>query len=139
LQAKPDPLHGIHVALYYLALACLFTHELDAMTHSEWRLFFVFGGMSDASASTTFVALHVPFFFLVLWMSNHRSEAIRERSRLAFAFFLVLHAILHFGFSSHPEYDFHGLLSRLLILSAAGFAALFLGTRWRAGNSGDAA
>ena len=127
------------MTIYYLALSFLFTHELDAMTHSEWRFFPIFDEMADTSASTIFVTLHVPIFFLVLWLSHHSSQVIRERSRVLFASFLVVHAIAHFGFSSQPDYDFHGLLSRTLIFSSAGFATLFLGMRWRARQSTDAA
>jgi len=69
--------------LYYLGLAFLFTHELDAVTHSEWRLLPALGNMPDAAASPLFVALHVPLFFVVLWLSQHRRDRVRERTRIA--------------------------------------------------------
>lgn len=95
--------------------------------------------MPDALFPAASVALHVPLFFLVLWLSDYPSLRVRERSQLAFASFLVLHVLIHFGFSSHPEYDFQGVLSRVLIFSFAGFATLFLATRWHAHCWEDAA
>jgi len=121
----------MHVALYYLGLACLFTHELDAVTHSEWRLLFGLRDLPDATASPLFVALHVPLFFAILWLSHHRRPALREGTRMAVAAFLVAHAVLHFALSSTPHYEFHGALSRALIVSAAVFGLATLLTQWR--------
>ncbi len=64
------------MALYYIGLACLFTHELDAVTHSEWRLLFGLRDLPDPTAASAFVALHVPLFFLVLWLSHHPSPRL---------------------------------------------------------------
>lgn len=119
------------VALYYLGLACLFTHELDAVTHSEWRLLFVLRSLPSDTASGLFVALHVPLFFVVLWLGSLPRRSVRETARAIVAAFLVLHAVLHFSLSSHPAYTFHGVLSQTLILSAAACGAAYLVTRRR--------
>ena len=121
----------MHAALYYLGLAFLFTHELDAVTHSEWRLLPVLRDMPDAIASPLFVAAHVLLFFGVLWLSHHRREHVRERTRIAVAAFLVVHAVLHFSLSSASNYEFHGTLSKILIASAAAFGVVYLLERWR--------
>ena len=113
-------------AIYHLGLACLFTHELDAVTHSEWRLLPVLGGLSDGVAESTFVALHVPLFFLVLVLSHHPKSRVRTITRAAVAGFLVLHAVLHFALSSASGYEFHGALSRTLIVAAGGLGIAYL-------------
>lgn len=113
-------------ALYNLGLACLFTHELDAVAHSEWRLLFLLRSLPDNSASQLFVALHVPLFFVVLWLSNFPREVVRQTTRAIVAALLVVHAILHFSLSSRPVYEFHGALSRTLIVSAAACGAAYL-------------
>lgn len=113
-------------ALYYLGIACLFTHELDAVTHSEWRLLFVLGSMPDDTASPLFVVLHVPLFFAILWLGDHRRDAIRKLTRVTVAAFLVVHAILHFALSSNPQNEFHGVLSQFLIVSAGLCGAAYL-------------
>jgi len=126
-----DPLGGMHVALYYLALAFLITHELDAVAHSEWRLLFVLRNLEDAAAAQTFVALHVPLLFAVLWHSHHARREIGYWTRGGVAVFLVVHTLVHFALSGAPQYDFDGVLSRILILSSGAFGGLYLISQWR--------
>ena len=118
------------VALYYLALACLFTHELDAITHSEWRLLFGLRDLPDPTAASAFVAFHVPLFFLVLWLSHHPSPRLSSVTKLVVAAFLIVHSVLHFALSSSPQYSFEGSLSNSLIFGAAVFGAAFLAAPW---------
>jgi hypothetical protein len=106
-------------AVYYLGLACLFTHELDAVTHSEWRLLFFLRSWPETTASESFVALHVPFFFTILWLSHFPRKAVRKATRILVAAFLVVHAVLHLSLASNPLHEFDGTLSRSLIVSAA--------------------
>lgn len=119
------------VAFYHLGLACLFTHELDAVTHSEWRLMLLLRSLPDDTAAPVFVALHVPLFFGILWLSHHPRASVREPTRLVVAAFLAIHAVLHFSLSSNPLYGFHGTLSRSLILSAAACGIVYLVARGR--------
>jgi hypothetical protein len=56
---------------FYLGLGCLFAHELDAMTQSEWRLLYVLRSLPDATAMPWFVALHVPLFGLLGCCTTH--------------------------------------------------------------------
>jgi hypothetical protein len=120
-------------AFYYLGIACLFTHELDAVTHSEWRLLFVLRSLPEPTASAWFVGLHVPLFFAILWLSAHPKERVREPVRGLVASFLVIHGVLHFILSSEPSYDFHGALSRVLILSAGACGIAYLLARYLPG------
>ena len=50
-------------------LATLFTHELDAVSQSEWRLLYILRTMPDAQGAFWFVALHVPLFAALLWIA----------------------------------------------------------------------
>ena len=127
-------------AIYYLGLACLFTHELDAVTHSEWRLLFILRDRPDDVASPFFVALHVPLFFAILWLSHFPREAVRNATRVVVAAFLVIHAVLHFINASNPLAEFHGTLSRTLIVSAAacGIAYIVAQLRGARASSGHA-
>jgi hypothetical protein len=117
---------SMSAAIYYLGLACLFTHELDAVTHSEWRLLFILRSQPDETASPWFVALHVPLFFAILWLSHFPREVVRITTRRVVAAFLVVHAVLHFSLASNPAYEFHGTLSRTLIVSAAACGMAYL-------------
>ena len=116
----------MNLILYYLGLACLFTHELDAVTHKEWRILPLLDSMSENAAEVAFVALHVPLFFAILLLSHHNNTTLRKRARALFASFLVVHAVLHLSLSSGADYDFNGLLSRVLILAAGGFGLAYL-------------
>ena len=94
----------MQATFYYLGVALLFTHELDAVMHSEWQLLFVLRSLPDSTGYSLFVALHVPLFFAILWLSQHPREAVRNGTRLAVAALLVVHAVLHLRLSSSPVY-----------------------------------
>ena len=121
--------------IYYLGLAFLVAHELDAVTHSEWRLLFGLRTLPDPPASSLFVSLHVPLFFAILWLSHHQRKWLRDGTRVVVAVFLVVHAVLHIGLSSAPQYTFHGVLSNTLILGAGASGIAYLGFRWSSRSS----
>ena len=82
-----DPLGGMQTALYYLGLSCLFTHELDAVSHSEWRLLFVLlGGPADPAGMgiditleelTTEWRLMADLYALAIQMDRVRFGSVR--------------------------------------------------------------
>lgn len=100
---------------FYLGLAMLLTHELDAMTQSEWRLLFILRRLPEQTASATFVILHIPVITGLLWLTNHQSLRIQYWSRIIVAAFLIIHAGLHRLLENHPNYTFDSLLSLSLI------------------------
>jgi len=62
-------------SLFLLGVSLLFTHELDAMTHSEWRVLPLTSWMAPGLGRVVFVALHVPIFALVLgWLTSRLPE-----------------------------------------------------------------
>jgi hypothetical protein len=121
----------LSAVIYYLGLACLFTHELDAVTHSEWRLLIGLRSQPDETALPLFVVLHVPLFFTILWLSHFPREVVRNATRIVVAGFLVVHAVMHFSKASDPLDEFEGTLSRTLIVSAAAFGIAYLGMELR--------
>lgn len=106
-------------ALFYLGLGFICTHELDAMTHHEWRLLYGLRDLAESTARDAFVALHVPLFAALVWATNQSSSRRREASRLALMVFLVIHLGLHWRLSTHPLYTFHTALSWTLIIGGA--------------------
>lgn len=107
-------------ALFFVNIAWLATHELDAIRHHEWRIFFHRIPVDDLTAYRAFVAVHVPFFALITAWSREPAFQI------AFSVFLIVHAGLHWYFRSHPAYEFEGWFSNLIIFGGAPLGALHL-------------
>lgn len=120
--------------LVLIGFGLLATHELDAMTQSEWRLLYVLRDLPEQLARDLFVILHVPLFALIAALLWHHDEKIRSRSRSLFAMFLVIHVGLHYRLSDHPLYQFNSALSQLLIFAAGLTGLLYLITYWQVGR-----
>ena len=112
--------------LFSVGLALLLTHEMDAMTHTEWRILPVLSWLRESSGLVWFVVLHVPIYTIILWLLASTSSIIRWRAQAGTDLFLLLHAGLHTLFSSHSEYTFEGLMSYSLIYGAGLFGLLHL-------------
>ena len=52
--------------VFYLGLALLFTHELDAMPNHEWQVLPLLSDLTDSVAQQAFVIAHVPIFAVVI-------------------------------------------------------------------------
>jgi hypothetical protein len=110
--------------LFYLSFATIITHELDAMTQSEWKLLFILRSLPEESASLAFVVLHVPLIAALLWLTNNESEVIKNWSRIAFSTFLIIHSGLHKLLEGTPNYTFNSTLS-LGLIYGGGLLGLF--------------
>ena len=108
-------------------LALLFTHELDAMTQSEWRLLYVLRGFSDEQGRWWFVAIHVPLFWALVALTHHANDHVQRASRIGLAAFCIIHAMLHWRLASDPLSTFSSPLSWSLILGAAATGGAYLG------------
>ncbi len=104
--------------LFNLGIALLFTHELDAALHAEWRLLWVLQDMSDGVASNWFIWLHLPVFLAALYLGQNHNFTIRLTFRRMVCVFLPIHSALHFSLSNHSDYQFHHLSSELMIYGA---------------------
>ncbi len=107
-------------------LATMFTHELDAMTQSEWRLIYILRSLSDEQGRWWFVALHIPFFWGLIALTHHPNEHVQRVIRICFAVFCIVHALLHWRLASDPLSTFSSPLSWGLILGAAALGAAYL-------------
>ncbi len=117
--------------IYYLGLAALFTHELDAVLNMEWRLLFHLRSLPEPVASSTFIALHLPLFFAFFYFGHHRNTKFREIFRLVVASFLIVHSALHFRLSDHDLYQFSGFLSNFYIYGSAVCGLIFILLSWK--------
>ena len=110
--------------LFTLGIALLFAHELDAVRQREWRLLFVLRHLPEQRAASVFVAVHVPFFLVVLAATGASGEQFWSRALISA--FLIVHAGLHWALRDRIECDFNSGLSRGLIYGAALVGALHI-------------
>ena len=103
---------------FYLGLALLFTHELDAIPNHEWRVLPLLSNLRESVGRTTFVVAHIPIFGIAIAYVASLNLKTRSKARDIASGFLIAHALLHFAFSRHSAYEFNSLLSSVLIFGA---------------------
>ena len=106
--------------IFYLELALLFVHEMDAIRKQEWRMFIILKDMENEKAYHMFLLLHIPLYLAIFAL------LFSSLSHLAYYIidvFLLTHALIHFGFSTHPNNRLNGAVSKMLI-NLAGLLAL---------------
>ncbi len=109
-----------------LAVSLLTVHEMDAMTHAEWRLLPVLSGMDETAARETFVLLHIPLYVGVFWAVFVASW--KELAGRVFSVAAIAHATAHFLLSGHEHYTFIPPIETITVYGSAlaGFAYLGL-------------
>ena len=116
--------------MFYLGLAMLFTHELDAIPNHEWRVLPLLRNLENPVGEVTFILAHIPVFAIVLACIASLNRKTRSVARDIAVGFLIVHAFLHLAFSGHPEYQFNSTLSVSLIYGAALCGLLYMPVRW---------
>ena len=107
-----------------MALTLFIVHEIDAMTHHEWRLLPMLGGLNDDVARQVFVLLHIPIFFGLIWslfLTSWRQWAAR-----IFCVLLVIHGCAHFMLSGHEFYSFIPPIETITVYGAALSGIIYL-------------
>jgi len=110
-------------ALYYLMVAALFTHELDAVKRHEWRVLPLTRLMSERAGEQVFIWIHVPLFAIILWLGE---GSIANGFRYGLSGFAVIHVGLHWLYRHHPAYEFNNWNSWSLILLTGVSGAVYL-------------
>ncbi len=103
--------------VFYLGIALLLTHELDAIKRHEWRIFPVIRNFKDEIAYYWFTILHIPLFVLLLWLMTHPSGNTRLWFQIIMDIFFIVHMVLHKLLSSNKKYEFVGNFSKAIIFS----------------------
>lgn len=112
--------------LFNFGLATISTHELDAVTQSEWHLLYFLNDLPEHIAASTFVVAHVPLFTIIFWLAFNDNPDIREWTRIIFSTFLIIHAGLHKAFENHSLYTFTSPMSQGLIFGAGLLGLMYL-------------
>ncbi|MGG5887539.1 DUF6713 family protein [Falsiroseomonas sp. HC035] len=100
--------------LYHALLAAFLAHELDAVKRHEWRVLPLTRFLPDRVGAQLFIWSHLPLILAVLHYGE--ADATRDGFRLGLAIFAVAHVGLHWGFRTHPAYEFNNPSSWGLIL-----------------------
>ena len=112
-----------------VAVSLLAVHEMDAMTHAEWRLLPVLSGMDNDVGREAFVLLHVPLYVGVFWalfFASWKTMAAR-----IFSVAIIGHAMAHFLLSGHQLYTFSAPIETLTVYGAAIAGLIYLGLSFR--------
>jgi hypothetical protein len=112
--------------LFNLGLATLSTHELDAVSQSEWHLLYILNNLPEQISRDVFVIAHVPLFAIILGLTFNEKSIVKEWSRIAFSIFLIIHAGLHKLFENHPLYSFYSPISKGLIFGGGLIGVMYL-------------
>lgn len=112
--------------IFYLGLGTFFTHELDAITNHEWRVFPLTNWLADENGLLVFLYLHIPLFAVLIGLVASANEKLRYRSRLGISTFLIAHGLLHCLFIGSANYEFATASSNILIFGGAAFGAVHL-------------
>lgn len=111
----------MHPLLFYLGLALLLTHELDAVRLREWRMLPWLSRLPDKRARPVFILGHAPLLFGLLWLVMATGESTGPHPLVAIGIdlFLLLHLVLHLIFLRHPRNEFRSAASWSLIAGGA--------------------
>ncbi len=108
---------------FFLAIAFLLVHEMDAIHKHEWRMFPLTYWLPEAWGYRVFTLLHIPLyvglFFAIVQLPSPSARNIIYWLDV----FCIIHVLLHLLFLMHKKNEFKGFISWLLI-AGAGFFGL---------------
>jgi hypothetical protein len=108
---------------FFVALAFMLTHEMDAIKCREWRIFPLTSRLDDSRGYWVFTAVHVPLYLLLFW-ALFTPGGLNQALMRGLALFFIVHLGLHLLFLRHPQNEFKSALSWILIAGAALVGAL---------------
>jgi hypothetical protein len=103
--------------LFYLGLAFILMHEMDAIRCKEWRIFPGLSFLNDEWGFRAFMMAHIPLFYFLfdgLINADTRADFIRGLD-----IFFIVHLGLHLLFLLHKKNEFKDWLSWSIISAAA--------------------
>ena len=111
---------------FYLALALILMHEMDAIRCKEWRIFPGLSYLNDTWGLRLFLWAHLPLYYFLLFPLRQKNL---ENLIYGLDIFFLVHVGLHLLFLLHPKNEFKDSLSWSFILGAGLFGALDLLTK----------
>lgn len=109
---------------FYLGLAFILMHEMDAIRCREWRIFPGLSLLNDKWGQIVFQFAHIPLFVWLFWALLGTPDNAAFMRGLDI--FLIVHLGLHVLFLLHPKNEFKDWLSWTILIGAAFGGALDL-------------
>ena len=106
------------------SVTLLAVHEMDAMTHAEWRLLPVLNDLQDENARDAFVLLRIPLYVGLFWSLFFATW--KQLAGRIFSVALIAHAIVHYLLSGHELYTFVAPIETVTVYGAAMFSICYL-------------
>jgi hypothetical protein len=107
---------------FYIGLAFILTHELDAVQMKEWRIFPLISFLDDKMGYWVFTALHIPLFVAFFYGLRQNPNG----TMYGLDIFFMVHIGLHLLLLWHKKNLFTSFFSWFLIVGAGIFGALDL-------------
>ena len=101
--------------IFYLGLALLLIHEIDAIRCQEWRMMVILKNMENKKAYQIFTLFHIPVLILIFWFLGQPNMVVRFWFQIIVDSFLIIHKLLHLLFRNHKENSFTSGFSKGII------------------------
>lgn len=109
---------------FYLGMALMTMHEMDAIRCTEWRIFPGLSLLSDERGRSVFMLAHLPLFtYLFTQISSTPDPSAFMRG---FSIFMIVHMLLHVLYLRHKNNAFKDVMSWSIIIGAAFCGAIEL-------------
>ncbi|MEL7539733.1 MAG: DUF6713 family protein [Pseudomonadota bacterium] len=112
-----------------VTVSLLAVHEMDAMTHAEWRLLPGLSALDNATGRDVFVLLHIPLYVGLFWALFYATW--KQRAGQIVSVLVIVHAIVHFLLSDHRLYTFSAPIETITVYGAAVSALAYFGLSLR--------
>lgn len=111
---------------FFVGLAFILTHEMDAIRAREWAIFPGLSRLEDKTGFIVFMLLHVPLYVLLL-VNVVSTAGLNSAVIHGLDVFFIVHVFLHILYLKHPKNEFKSALSWVLIVGAGLGGLLDLG------------
>ena len=113
---------------FFVGLAFILTHEMDAIKAREWTIFPLLAKLDDKTGYLVFTAVHIPLYLVLFW-ALFTPDGLNRGLITGLDIFFIIHVFLHLLLLRHPENRFTSVFSWTLILGAgiAGLLDLVVG------------
>jgi len=116
----------MEIFVFVFIVSLLLIHEMDAIRLKEWKMFVVLKNKHDETAYRIFSLAHLPLYVVAFFILASGGELAKTILYYAVDAFLLIHAIIHYGFRKNPNNGFNSIFSKAIIYSLGLLALIHL-------------